>query len=171
MRGDSAPRRAMAFKFLEPMTAPGPQRPAWRPPSLAMLAYFTRFSPAGPMLATLMRLSPSRSLTARSVSVVLSPNKPLASRNWGLPSCTNSRVGESACPVTISASPQAFFNSVARKLEERESPMNPVRGDLVSTANLLEVVRRDPTRGLPTNISGLSGPRGSAPGGQYFQSR
>jgi hypothetical protein len=73
--------------------------------------------------------------------------------------------------VIIRASPQVFFSSVARKLEDRESPMKPVRGDLVSTANLLEVVKQVPTRGLPTKMRGLSGPKGSAFGGQYWYSR
>ena len=41
--------------------------------------------------------------------------------------------------------------------------MNPVSGDLVTTANLLEVVSRVPTSGLVTNISGLAGDRGFDP--------
>ena len=52
------------------------------------------------------------------------------------------------------------------KLEDRESPINPVRGDLVTTANLLLVVSRLPTSGLVAKISGLSGDNGSTPGGQ-----
>ena len=82
-----------------------------------------------------------------------------------------SSVGSSACPVITKASPQVFFSSVARKLEDKESPMKPVRGDLAMTANLLEVVRRLPTNGLPTKINGLPGPKGSAPAGQYLYSR
>ena len=60
---------------------------------------------------------------------------------------------------------------MARKLEDRESPMNPVRGDLVITANLLEVVKRLPTKGLLAKMRGLSGPNGSAPAGQYLYSK
>ena len=51
-------------------------------------------------------------------------------------------------------------------LEESESPMKPVSGDLVTMANLLVVVRREPVSGLATRISGLSAPNGSAPEGQ-----
>ena len=52
-------------------------------------------------------------------------------------------------------------------LEERESPMKPVSGDLVTMANLLVVVRREPVSGLATRIRGLSAPNGSAPEGQW----
>ena len=130
------------------------------------------------MQATRTEGSPSRSLTARSVSKVPKPSRPEASRNWGCGSChpagsawMYSRVGTAAWPVIIRASPQVFFSSVARKLEDRESPMKPVRGDLAMTANLLEVVRRLPTKGLAANIKGFSGPKGSAPAGQYLYSR
>jgi hypothetical protein len=46
-----------AFRFFEPITAPMPPRPAtparWRRvESLATMANFTSFSPAGPMVAT-----------------------------------------------------------------------------------------------------------------------
>jgi len=57
------------------------------------------------------------------------------------------------------------------KLDDSESPMQPVRGDFVRTANLLEVVRCVPTRGLPTKIRGLAGSKGSTPGGQYVYSK
>ena len=57
--------------------------------------------------------------------------------------------------------------SVARKLEDMESPMNPVCGDLVQTTNFEEVVICVPTRGLVQNTKGFSGPSGSAPCGQY----
>ena len=61
----------------------------------------------------------------------------------------------------MSASQPVLFISTARKLEDSESPINPVSGDLVTTANLLEVVSLLPTRGLHTNINGFSGSRGS----------
>ena len=43
----------MAFRFLEPITAPVPPLAAALPvlPSIFIPAIFTRFSPAGPMLA------------------------------------------------------------------------------------------------------------------------
>jgi hypothetical protein len=43
------------------------------------------------------------------------------------------------------------------KLDDNESPMKPVSGDLVRTANLLDVVSLLPTRGLVTKISGFAG--------------
>ena len=157
------PRTAMALRFFEPMTAPGPVRPACLPPSLLMLAKRTRFSPAGPMHATL-RLYPRRCFTACSVCDVVRPARSDASRKSTSPSSMDSSVGESHRPVMTSASQPVFFSSVARKLDDSESPMNPVRGDLASTANLLDVVSLLPTRGLVTNISGFSGPIGSTPG-------
>ena len=66
----------------------------------------------------------------------------------------------------ITASQPARFSSVAMKLEEIASPMHPVSGDLVSTANLLDVVRRLPTKGLVTKMRGLAGSKGSTPAGQ-----
>ena len=70
----SCPRTAMALRFFDPITAPGPVRPACLPPSLAMPAYRTRFSPAGPILATLY-IPPSCALTARSVADVPIPTR------------------------------------------------------------------------------------------------
>ena len=47
------PIKEMALTLLDPITAPAPVRPAWRPPSLLMLANLTKFSPAGPIQAIL----------------------------------------------------------------------------------------------------------------------
>ena len=143
------------------MTAPGPQRPACRPPSLAMLANRTRFSPAGPMHATRTgRRLPSSNcaLTVASVSMVDKPIRWSADWRRGMPSVSMcSKVGSTARPMTTNASPQARFNSTARWLDDNPSAIKPVRGERVITANLLEVVRRVPTRGLVTKISGFSG--------------
>ena len=46
------PLIATASRFLAPITAPKPQRPACRPPSLLMEANLTCASPAGPIQAT-----------------------------------------------------------------------------------------------------------------------
>ena len=91
---------------------------------------------------------------------------PEASRNSTSPSFMKSRVGSVLLPVMTRASRPDRFSSVARKLDESESPMNRVNGDLVTTANLLEVVSLLPTSGLVANISGLEGWSGSTPGGQ-----
>ena len=150
------PLTAIALRFFDPITAPGPVRAACRPPSFVMLAKRTRFSPAGPMQATRVRC-PSCCLIARSVSSVVIPMKLRASRNFTSPSSMDSKHGDSLLPLTISASQPVFFNSVAMKLDDNESPMKPVSGDLVSTANLLDVVSLLPTRGLVTKISGFAG--------------
>ena len=161
----------MAFRFFDPMTAPGPVRPACLPPSLLMLANLTRFSPAGPMQATRVR-GPNCFLTAgfclgrvqtgqvRGIQKVYAP---IFDREQGRYLALFPRMTRASHP--------ALFNSVARKLEERESPMKPVSGDLVTTANLLEVVSLLPTSGLVANISGLPGSRGSMRGGQCWWSR
>ncbi len=57
------------------------------------------------------------------------------------------------------------FSSRAKWLDESESAMNPVSGDLVTTANFAVVVRPVPTRGADAKIRGLSGDSGSTPGG------
>src|SRR5215470_8432266 len=81
------------------------------------------------------------------------------------------RHGKGLLPVRIRASQPVFLSSVAMKLDDSESPMQPVRGDFVRTANLLDVVRRVPTSGLPTKINGLAGSNGSTPAGQEVYSR
>ena len=94
------------------------------------------------------------------------PMRSLASRKSTAPSSIESRQGEALLPLMISASAPVFFSSVAMKLDDRESPMNPVSGDLVSTANLLDVVSLLPTSGLVTNMSGFRLSNGSIPDGQ-----
>ena len=59
----------MALRFFEPITAPTPDRPAARPMSLITQAKRTRFSPAGPMQATLAS-GAVRATTACSVASV-----------------------------------------------------------------------------------------------------
>jgi hypothetical protein len=48
----SVPRMATAFRFLDPITVPTPERPAARCMSLTTQAYFTPFSPETPIEAT-----------------------------------------------------------------------------------------------------------------------
>ena len=59
------PRQAIALRFLLPITAPMPVRPAAREPMLRMQAYLTRFSPARP-IAISWSLSSPRSASIRS---------------------------------------------------------------------------------------------------------
>jgi hypothetical protein len=51
------PLEAMAFRFLEPITAPRPHLPAALLSSAMMLASLTSLSPAGPMVTTEMFVS------------------------------------------------------------------------------------------------------------------
>ena len=81
----------------------------------------------------------------------------MASRKATSPSSIDNRQGCSLLPVIMRASHPVFFNSVAIKLDDKESPIYPVSGDFVSTANLLDVVSLLPTSGLVTNIRGLDG--------------
>ena len=67
----------MALSFLEPITAPIPVLPAAFS-SEAMIAYFTNFSPAGPIQATLVKF-PSLSFKISVVSKIFLPHKSEAS--------------------------------------------------------------------------------------------
>ena len=100
------------------------------------------------------------------MSDVPRPNRSEASSNLTVSSSITTSVGWALLPVITRASHPVRFSSTARKLELSESPIMPVSGDFAATANLLEVVSLLPTSGLHANMSGLSGPRGSAPGGQ-----
>ncbi len=74
------PRTAIALRRFDPITAPMPVRPATSFRSLAMHANRTRFSPAGPIVATRMRGSPSSARIASSTSPVILPQRRPASR-------------------------------------------------------------------------------------------
>ncbi len=52
-----SPTETMALRFLLPITAPSPIRPAARPLSDIMLANLTKFSPAGPITRVAIRCS------------------------------------------------------------------------------------------------------------------
>ena len=70
----------MALSFLEPITAPTPERAASRPRSFAMPAMMLSCSPAGPISATLTFL-PSSSLNWSSTSIASPPQYCEASRS------------------------------------------------------------------------------------------
>jgi len=78
-----------ALRFLLPITAPTPVRPAARPslPSLIMEAYRTRFSPAVPTLVT-AALGSVSSRRAASIAYVSVPHRWRASRSSTLVSVT-----------------------------------------------------------------------------------
>ena len=161
---------AIAFKFFEPITAPGPVRAACLPPSLVILANFTKFSPAGPIQAIRKNL-PNFSFSLFSVSKVEIPFKSDPGRN-STPSCEIFKtLVLVAFPLIIRASQPLPFSAVAKKLEDKESPIKLVSGDFVTTANLLEVVNLLPTKGLHAKIKGLAGSKGSVLGFEYLYNK
>src|SRR5262250_2587605 len=64
-----------------------------------------------------------------------------------------------------------FLSSRAKKLDDRESAINPVSGDFVTTAYLAVVVRPVPTSGALAKISGFAGANGSTRGGANSYSK
>ena len=69
--------------------------------------------------------------------------------------------GVVAFPLSRIASQPLFFPSIANALLANESLMRSVNGLLLTTANLAEVVRGLPTRGLKAKTIGDSGARAS----------
>ena len=161
-RQEPVPLKAMALRFLEPITAPEPVRPACLP-SLVMQAYRTKASPAGPIATIRISWSFSRALTRRSVSLAAHPARYWTSRNSTLSSWSTKQVKWGALPVITRASNGMRLSSSATGPEDRESPMKSVRGDLQATANLEVEGMPTPARVLPVRIRGASGERGSTP--------
>ena len=105
------PRTAIALRFLEPATAPTPERPAARCRSLTMAANSTWFSPALPMLE--MRSSGSwwAFFSASSVFQTLWPHRWLASRSSAWSSLTYRYTGLADLPSKMIMSQPAIFSS------------------------------------------------------------
>ncbi len=103
MATEASPRRAIALRFLAPITAPRPRRPTTRR-SLTMQASRDSFSPAGPMHEMRTFWSCSLSLMTCWQSPLCSPQSSSASRNVTLPSLIHSHVGFSATPSTMMTS-------------------------------------------------------------------
>src|SRR3989338_6239687 len=81
--GPLVPRTAIAFRFFDPITAPQPHLEALWMNSVVILAYLTRFSPAGPMLRILNSCPVScfsLSLKTTSVFCFQVPHRSEASR-------------------------------------------------------------------------------------------
>jgi hypothetical protein len=66
-----------------------------------------------------------------------------------------------AFPEITIASIRQRFSSSAKKLDDKESAIIPVNGDVVVTANFAVVVRPVSTSGALVKINGLSGAKGS----------
>lgn len=105
------PRTAMALRFLLPMTAPTPERPAARCRSLTTAANSTWFSPARPMPE--MRVSGSCSVVLRcsSVSHTLLPQMSAASRSSATSSLMYRYTGLGDLPSKMTMSQPAIFSS------------------------------------------------------------
>ncbi len=108
------PRTATALSFLEPMTAPTPERAAARPRSLMIPLIRDSFSEAGPMQAMRIFRSPAADWMAVSVSTVSRPHRCAASFSSILPSVTIRYWGVDAQPTTKTASQPAAFNSLPK---------------------------------------------------------
>jgi hypothetical protein len=154
-----SPRTAMAFKFFEPITAPLPPRPAWRP-SCDTVANRTRFSPAGPM-AAIRNPAPNVLPRIALASRADFPHAADASSNRTPSGSITTHTGDSAAPTITKASYPVFFPAIAKCDDDSESLIRQVSGDWHMTANFADVVNGLPTSGLNTNASGASGAKGS----------
>ena len=83
--GFCLPRTTTALRFFEPITAPIPVRPFALLLILIKAAKRTKFSPAGPICKTSIRLSSNSTLSLSSVSPVVIPHKCPASFNSASP--------------------------------------------------------------------------------------
>jgi hypothetical protein len=105
------PRTAIAFRFLLPITAPTPERPAARCRSFTTAANSTLFSPASPIDE--MRSSGSwwSFLSVSSVSHTLCPHNADASRSSATSSLMQRYTGLALAPSKITMSQPAIFSS------------------------------------------------------------
>ena len=76
------------------------------------------------------------------------------------------KAGPDALPLITKASNGIRDSSSATGPDERESPTNPVRGDLHATAIFEDPGTPAPRNGPRVKMSGFSEDRGSTPGGQ-----
>ena len=129
--GFRLPRTATALRFLEPMTAPTPERAAARCLSLMIAAMRARFSPAGPMQATLTSSAVSR-LMASSVWWVSRPQRSVASRNS--PRVVDEEVDRFAGGALKDEQVVAgVLHHAGKDAAALELASPPVSGDLVTT--------------------------------------
>ena len=105
------PRTAMAFNFLEPITAAMPERPAARDLSTMIPAMFDSFSPGGPISAKRMPLSPISSRILSSVGPLVLPQRWAASQISTSSSTIDRYTGLSETPVTTIPSQPARLSS------------------------------------------------------------
>ena len=154
------PLTTTALSFLEPMTAPTPERPAARPLSFMMQEMRESFSPACPMDATCVPL-PWRSIRMSSVSLLSRPQRSDASCSDASPSSISRYVGFSAMPVNSSPSYPANFMCGPNVPPQLASPQVPVSGDLHTATKRLPSMQGVPVIGPVSRPRMLSGPRAS----------
>ena len=126
----------MALRFLVPITAPTPLRPAARPHSFMILAKSTCLSPAGPMQATLA----SSSVVDRMASVVsgtVFPHRSAASRISTTSSQIHRYTGFADLPSRMIMSYPAYFSMGPKMPPELEAAMVPLSGPLLTTSKWL----------------------------------
>ncbi len=164
------PSRTTALSFLEPITAPRPERAASLPLSLLIPEMRESLSPAGPIVAILAP-TPNSFFSASSVSTVSLPHNPVASLSSALPFLTNSSTGFSLIPLKKIPSYPHRLMAGENDPPQFASPHPPVSGDLPTTIHLPENRLPVPVRRPDTNPRILSGPRGSAPAGILLYKR
>src|SRR6056297_869448 len=150
------PFTAIAFRFLEPITAPTPDLPAALSSSFIIAAILLRFSPPGPIANTLVPLGASL-ISSFEVSDTYLPHTLDASFNSTLSSSIERYTGFSDFPSNITASYPADFSSAPQKPPELEDAIVPDSGDLVTTMYLPPVNAGLPVNGPVITISLLSG--------------
>ena len=112
----------MALRFLEPITAPTPVRPALRDQSPFAHAKRTSFSPPTPMEATCTSCVPRRSLMRPSASRQVLPASSGNGTIEAFPSSTNRNDITGALPVMSSTSTPACRSSMPKPPPIDESP-------------------------------------------------
>ena len=162
-------RTATAFRRLEPITAPSPPRPAWRP-SCETVAKRTSCSPAGPIAATRYAGRAARAAPPPRRRPSRPQRSPAGSSRTPC-SSTISVLGASQAPRTTIASLPVPLPAIAKWLDASASLSRSVSGDFATTANFALVVSGVPTSGEKTKASGASGASGSPPSGPSSPSR
>src|SRR4030042_2061525 len=156
------PFTAIALSFLEPMTAPRPERPAALPLLFITAAMRLIFSPEGPIQATSSSL-PCVSLSISCVSKESLPQSLPASFNSALPLSINKYTGLSDFPVKNTASYPANLRKGPTLPPELASPQPPVSGDFPTMIYLEPPMASVPVSTPVTIPSMASVPNGSTP--------
>ncbi|MBA7698865.1 hypothetical protein ES703_107548 [subsurface metagenome] len=157
------PFTAIAFNFLDPITAPIPHLAATLDLSTMTQAPRTKFSPAGPMQSTFV-LSPSSVRIKSTVSETVFPQMCLASFILILLSTIAIYTGCCAFPVTITVPIPAAFSSRAKSPPALAEPTPPEKKFFVSMLSLVAPGADVPTRRPAPNSKTFWESKGDTPG-------